>query len=395
MSLADKKWCHILVHASLVMAGAFLQSAQYDQKRCAALCSTIPKSNQSVGENEVFEKYVTCIDNLRIFPTVLVKLITQYAYKKISFSAEKITFSGIHPQQASSMLIAPFLLATGSSDNGLIKLWNCKNRVCRNILPCVWAGPMTAFTALDFEDLFASGARNGDITILSCRKNDLQCTFPGHNQAITALARITSDHIISAAADSIKIWDLSTSSCSSLLERADYDKTSDSNINPVISLIPIRKKRFDEVSSKNISKLIIDQGKFVGRIHYHQEDGATIRGAVLAYGDNILIATDEPRLKLVNSQKGGYIAHIDLPYQPTALSYRYGSAFVGHSNGYITVIDMLTKTCVQKFHAHFENFLSCSNVEKDYSISNIIPLDDGSIIVCCVRGCIHSFNEKS
>jgi WD40 repeat protein len=388
----NKNLYNIVFCAAFVTASSFLHSSQKDQKRSASLCNVVMKSDRNSADDGVFKKYVQCIDNLQIFPTVLAELIVQYACKKISFSAEKTTFQENHPQLTSSILISPSSFATGSEDCN-IKLWNYKNKMCAGNLRG-YGGSVTAFAALHSGDLFVSGSRNGEITIWN--PNDLQCTFPGHDEAITALAGLPSQHLVSATGGFLKIWDLSTSCCLSTLERADYDKIDGAKINPVISLILMGKKRVDEVSSKNISKIIIDDaGTFVGRIHYHQEHESAICAAVRIYGNNMLIATDKPQLKLLNSQQGGCIAHIDLSYQPTCLTYHDGTAFVGHSNGYVSVFDMLTKTCIQKFHAHFENCISYSGIEKEYKISNIIPFQDGSIIVCCTRGCMHLFNPTS
>jgi WD40 repeat protein len=268
---------------------------------------------------------------------------------------------------------------------------------------------ITALATLpDLYNPLASGSHNGTIKIWNLDKKSCQRTLRGHTQPVTALVGLSSGHIVSAAGDAVKIWSLEKGVCLKTLGRLERDEINSNKahfipmedsatiseriFNPVVSLIPISNDRVDEVSTKNISKLVINKGKLAMRIHYHTETD-DIRSAVLA-DDNMLIATTKPCLKILNSLHGKPVGNIKLEHTPTCLAYRDGTAFVGHSNGYVTVIDMLTKTCIQKFHAHFKDFISSLEIERDYRISNVIPIEDNSIIVCCERGCMHSFNKK-
>jgi len=407
MSSINKKLRHMVVYAAFAMAGTFLHSAQSDKKLSASLRKGLVKSGQAVGGDNVLAQYFTCIDNLQIVPTVLAELIAQYASGKRKFSHDKVIFQNDHQQLASAILLSPRYLATGASGDCNIKLWDYKEAFYMHIIG-KHGTPITALTALPNPfDSFASGSRDGIIKIWNFRTGKHQRTFYGNDQAITALAAFSS-WLLSASNNSVRAWNVRTGICVGILERSTRDEVNTSGIdpsmetihgyasitmnsektfNPVVSLIPISDGRVYEVSTKNIFQLIIDSGKLSMRIHYHTETD-DIRGATLADG-NILIATTKPCLKILSSGHGKRVASIPLKHPPTCLAYHDDTAFIGHANGSVTVIHIPTKSCMQELHAHKHNYGGV-----DYSISSILPLDNGSIIVACLHGCMHSFIEK-
>jgi WD40 repeat protein len=399
MSFKDKNLHTILLCAVLVVTSAFLHCSQFDQKQRASLSNVMIQSDRNSGKDEIFKKYVRCIDNLKIFPTVLAQLIVGYTYKKIKLSHDKVIFRQGDPMQLiSSMLLDSRYLVTASPEDGNIKFWDYKEECYMHIIG-KHDTPITVLTELlNPSDLFASGSRDGTVKIWNFRKGKCLHALKGHTKSVDALVGLPSGNIISAADDAVKIWNSVTGACLETLKRPNRDKMNHDKINPVVSLIPISNDRVDEVSTKNISKLIIyqeperltlydiDNSNRLMRIHYHSETH-DIRCATRG-DDNILIATTEPCLKIFDIRHGKHTGSIALEYQPICLAYRDGFAFVGNAIGSIDVVDMATKSCIQKLYAHdYEG-------EKDYSISSIIPLDNGSIIASCVRGCMHLFKEK-
>jgi len=398
MSSINKKLRHMVVYAAFAMAGTFLHSAQEEQKRSASLCKILVKPDSSVGKKSVPEQYFTCIDNLHIVPTVLAELIAQYAYNNIKFSHEKLIFQHMHQPLTFSVFLSPRYIATGASGNCNIKLWHYKEACYMHIIGKHKA-PLTALMALsNSSNSFASGSRNGTIKIWNFETGRCQCTLDGRNQAITALAELPYGLLVSASNSSVNIWNLLTGSGLGSLGRSTRDEipsnginlSSEKTFNPVVSLIPMRENSVEEVTTNNISQLIIKNGGMLRvRIHYHTETH-DIRAATRG-GDDILIATNEPCLKILNPGDGENvqteIVTIPLKYVPTCLAYHEGTAFVGHVNGSISVIDISTKSCIQQELCSHEYIMDMG----DYSISNILPRPDGSIIVCCLRGCMHLF----
>jgi len=351
-----------------------VQGAQSDKKLSDSLCRVLEKPDSSIGKKSVPEQYFTCIDNLEIVPTVLAELIAQYASGKRKFSHDKVIFQEEHRQVASAILLNSCCIATRLFLDVRIKIWDCERAIYLRSL-CGHGDFVTALAALpDPYDSLASGSRNGTIKIWNFMTGMCQRTLDGHSKAITALAALPSGYMVSAGVDSVIIWNFKTGGLLKRLRRSKH---------PVLTLMPIGNNRVDEVSSKNISELVINNGRFVRHIHYHTET-RDIRAATLADG-NILIATDEPCLKILGSGHGELIASITLKHRPKCLAYHEENAFIGHMNGSVTVIHIPTKSCMQELHAH-------DHIDtRDYSISNILPLNNGSILVSCLRGCMHSF----
>jgi WD40 repeat protein len=393
----NKSLHNLVFCAAFIAPGTFLHGSQLDQKRHDSFCNMIVPTGKHVGQKDALARYVQCIDDLQFFPKVLAELIAHYAYKKTKLSHDKIIFKETFQKLTSAILFNSCYIATCGSESCKIGLWDYHgtNKGMLIQMPIISSppSPITALAILpDLYNPLASGLRNGTIKIWDFKKRGCRRTIRGHNQPVTALAAFSS-WLVSASGDSVRSWHFRTGVCLGVLGRSTRDEipsydinlSSEKTFNPVVSLISISNNRVDEVSSKNISKLIINNGKLAMRIHYHTETD-DIRSAVLA-DDNILIATTKPCLKILNVLHGKHIASITLKNQPTCLAYYDGTAFVGHVNGSVTVVDVMTRTAVQKLHAHKDSSL--------ITITSIIPLDNGSIIASCLHGCMHLFNEKS